>query len=149
LSGRYRNWIGPVASNGYEFGYKGQDGAIVYLFDPRHGLDSLAARLNGEAIGRLMESARGHKIGEGAEVTLLKTQRRGDVLSADYSDGTTLRLQIWQKSLVVDVINRSEQATELNFGQFAALIEPRTIAVPYLTYGNGPRPCVLFSRVGT
>ena len=71
------------------------------------------------------------------------------MVTAEYDDGTMLRLQIWQKSLVLDVTNLTNQATELDFGLLAAVQEPRTVWVPYLTYGNGPHPCVLLSQAGT
>ena len=70
------------------------------------------------------------------------------MVTAEYSDGTTLRLQIWQKSLVIDIINRTGQARELSFGRLAGVTEPRRIGVPYLTYGGGAQPCVLLSRAG-
>jgi hypothetical protein len=80
---------------------------------------------------------------------LTSVKHLGRMVIAEYGDGTRLQLRIWQKSLVVDVSNITGLATELNFGQLSGLTEPRTIPIPYLTYGGGARPCVLLSRAGT
>ena len=122
---------------------------MTYSFDPREGLSSLAARVRVSRGGRLLDGAAIRVSGEATNATLRAAKRKGDVVTAEYSDGTTLRLQIWQKSLVIDVINRTGQAKELSFGQFAGVTEPRRIGVPYLTYGGGAHPCVLLSRAGT
>jgi hypothetical protein len=150
LGGGYRNRLESGSSSEcYSFGYSGKDGSITYTFDPRKGLSSLAALVQGEPSGRLLESAAIRVAGEATNTTLRAAKRNGDVVTAEYSDGTTLRLQIWQKSLVIDVINRTGQAKELSFGQLAGVTEPRRIGVPYLTYGGGAHPCVLLSRAGT
>lgn len=150
LGGGYRNRLEYVAASGcYAFGYRGKDCSITYSFDPRKGLSSLAARLQDEPCGRLLEGAAIRFPGETTNATLRAANRKGDVLTAEYSDGTTLRLRIWQKSLVIDVINRTGQARELSFGQLAGVTEPQRIGVPYLTYGGGAHPCVLLSRAGT
>ena len=52
-----------------------------------------------------------------------------------------------QKSLVIDVINRETMSTELNFGAVTGLASPRTIWVPFMTYGS-THPAVLLSRAG-
>src|SRR6185437_14939052 len=60
-------------------------------------------------------------------------------VTAAYSDGTILRLRIWQKSLVLDIINRTGQATSLEFGQLSGLTDPHAFYVPPITYGaNSP-----------
>jgi hypothetical protein len=122
---------------------------MVYHFEPTKGLSGLDAVVNGGAEFKLMEGAGLRRGSEVQDQRLVGATLKKGVVSADYSDGTTLRVQIWQKSLVVDIINRSDEVTEVNFGQLTGLTAPRTIAVPYLTYGNGPRPCVLLSRAGT
>jgi hypothetical protein len=150
LCGGYRNRLESGSSSDcYSFRYSGKDGSITYNFDPGKGLSSLAARAQDEPIGRLLDGAAVRVAGEATNTTLRAAKRNGDVVTAEYSDGTTLRLQIWQKSLVIDVINRTGQAKELSLGQLAGVIEPRSIGVPYLTYGGGARPCVLLSRAGT
>jgi hypothetical protein len=150
LGGGYRNRLEFVSSSEcYSFGYSGRDCSITYCFDPRKGLSSLAARVQDEPSGRLLDGAAVRFSGEATHATLRAAKRKGDVVTVEYSDGTTLRLQIWQKSIVIDVINRTGQATELSFGQLAGLTEPRMIGVPYLTYGGGAHPCVMLSRSGT
>ena len=149
LGGGYRNRLEFVSSSEcYAFGYSGRDCSVIYNFDPREGLSSLAARVQGEPSGRLLDGAAIRFSGEATNATLRAAKRKGDVVTAEYSDGTTLRLQIWQKSLVIDIINRTGQAKELSFGQLAGVTEPRRIGVPYLTYGGGAHPCVLLSSAG-
>jgi hypothetical protein len=172
LAGHYRNWVregsdstrreragessaqgrrNSQASGGKAFslGYEASDCVIIYEFDAEQGLSGLKASINGGPSIGLMKGGEVHHPGEAQDQSLLGVHRHKDVVSADYRDGTTLRVQIWQKSLVIDVMNRSEQVSEVKFGQLGNLVEPRTIAVPYLTYGSGPRPCVLLARAGT
>ena len=135
--------------DGFTFRYRGQDSELVYHFNPREGLGSLRAEANGQPVGALTAGAAVRR-SDGSTNVILKSDRFAPgLVEAEYADGTRLRLQLWQKSLVVDVANASGLATELSFGQLAGLESPRTIWVPYLTYGGGPHPCVLLSRAGT
>ncbi len=138
------------ASQGaFEFDYQGHDGRIHYRFDPSRGLGGLSATFQGQPVGTLLDGAR-VRTSEGPTPVPLAGEPalRDGVVSARYDDGTTLRLRLWQKSLVVDVLNPTGRATELSFGQLTGLREPRTIRVPYLTYGGGPHPCVVLSWAG-
>ncbi len=132
----------------YLFKYSGDDCAIAYRFDPARGLASLRAEVNAQPVGALLDGAV-VRLNQDTNRPALKAARfDGTMLIADYTDGTTLRVRLWHKSLVLDVLNNSGQATELNFGQLANVQTPRTIWVPYLTYGGGAHPCVLLSRAG-
>lgn len=150
FGGAYRNEVVEREPGRYHFTYVGRDGSVTYVFEPaRSGLGSLRAVVNGQPVGRLLDGAAVRLDGTNRTDALGSARLSSGVLAADYADGTALRLRIWQKSLVVDVLNRTGQATELNFGQVSGVTEPRTIFVPYLTYGGGPHPCVLLSRAGT
>lgn len=149
LGGQYRNRITEKGSGQCTFEYRGKDCTITYAFDSAKGLSGLDAWINGELNARLFDGA-AIKLGDvSTNSTLTSLKHQGRMVIAQYTDGTILRLQIWQKSLVVDICNISGQVTELSFGQLANLTEPRTIPIPYLTYGGGPRPCVLLSLAST
>ena len=149
FGGKYSNGITQNGSGHYSFDYHGKDCAITYSFDPTKGLGGLEARVNGELAARLPEEASVKLRDAPANPTLKSLTHEGKIVSAEYSDGTVLRLQIRQKSLVVDISNVTGQATDLSFGELSNVNEPRTIPVPYLTYGGGARPCVLLSLAGT
>ncbi len=103
----------------------------------------------GSPVGTLLDSAAVRFTNGPPNSTVRTSKLQHGIVTAEYSDGTTLQLRLWQKSLVVDVINRTGQATELSFGQLSGVTEPRTIFVPYLTHGGPAHPRVLISRVGT
>jgi hypothetical protein len=147
FEGRYRNTV-AAAGGDLVFEYRGQDCVVAYQFSPARGLGSLRAQLNGQPVGLLLDGAAIHFESGATNSQLRSVNLSRGVATADYADGTRLRLQIWRKSLVLDVIVQSGQATELAFGQVSGVAEPRTIWIPYLTYGGGPHPCVLLSRAG-
>lgn len=150
LAGPFTNEVQLLDPAGYRFSYRGADGTVTYDFQPAAGLPSLRAAYNEQPVGDLMRGAGIRSAPPAATVTNLSTVTyTNGVLFARYDDGTLLRLRMWQKSLVVDVINQTGQATELAGGELASLVSPRTIFVPYLNYGGGPHPCVLLSRAGT
>jgi hypothetical protein len=149
LSGPHRNEVTDRGRGRYDFNYVGRDCTVTYTFEAERGLGSVRASVNHQPVGLLLAGAGVRQTSGETEAHLSSVRRRGAVLTAEYSDGTTLHLRLWQKSLVVDVIHRAGQATELSFGQLSGVTEPRTVFVPYLTYGGGPHPCVLLSRAGT
>lgn len=149
LAGKFGNELTVTGEARCSFEYRGTDGTISYSFDPARGLSGLQAYVNGEFSGRLLDGA-AVKLGDWpTNATLTSFKRQAGAVTARYSDGTILRMQIRQKSLVVDVSNPTGQATDLSFGHLSGLAEPRTIPIPYLTYGGGPRPSVLLSLAGT
>ena len=145
---RYHNGITVSGAGQYVLDYKGDDCSLAYFFDATKGLSGLEAWENGELSARLFQGSSLNSP-EATNTTLKTVSHEANSVTAEYYDGTKVRLQIWQKSLVIDVSNRTGAATELDFGKIAAVTEPRTIPVPYLTYGGGARPCVLLSRAGT
>lgn len=139
--------VGTPSDPLVELEYQGADATILYRFAPRAGLASLRCLLNGQPAGTLLDTARVRT--DATNATLKDFHSDSRSAHAEYDDGTGLHLQIWQKSLVLDVTNRTGRATELSFGQVSEVTEPRTVWVPYLTYGGGAHPSVLVSRAGT
>jgi hypothetical protein len=149
FGGRYNNGITHSGPNRWSLDYRGSDCTVTYFFDPGQGLDSVEAYVNGELVGRLLDGA-GLRIDNAlTNSLLLSVKEQGRIVVVEYKNGTKLQLQIWQKSLVVDVINTQARARELSFGRIAGANEPRIIPIPYLNYGNGPHPCALLSKAGT
>ena len=146
---KYRNGLGLSGSDHCFFDYRGPDAVVTYSFDPARGLSGLEARMNDELVGRLLDGSSIKFSANPANSALTSFTREGRAVVAKYGDGTTLRLEIIQKSLLVDISNPSGKASELNFGQVSGVTDPRVVPIPYLTYGGGPRPSVLLSRAGT
>ena len=145
----YHNGVTEAGSGHWSWDYRGKDASIAYTFQPARGLSSLQAWFNGQPAARLLEGAELTIPDHSPDTGLVSAQRQGRGLVARYADGTCLRLSIQQKSLIIDVSNLSGKVSEFNFGKLTGLSEPHTIAIPYLTYGGGSRPCVLLSRAGT
>jgi hypothetical protein len=146
-SGAYHTGV-SAAADAFHLEYRGEDGVLTYRFDPAKGLSGLSAAWNGQAVGALFDGAQVKLAGGGTNWVPRDARLKGGTITADYENGATLELRLWQKSLVVDVTQRTGQAVDLAFGQLANLVEPRTVWVPYLTYGNGPHPSVLLSKAG-
>jgi hypothetical protein len=100
-------------------------------------------------VGRLLDGAAVRLTHDTAGVRLKTARLHQGAVHAEYTDGPTLRLQLWQKSLVIDVSNQSGRARELSLGRIAGVQDGRTVRVPYLNCGSGPHPCVLLSLAGT
>jgi hypothetical protein len=134
----------------FVFEYQSQDGRLTYRLDPRLGLSGVRTAFSrpGAVFAGIFEPFAGAEVrSENSSTTpaLLDAKLEDSVVTSIYSDGTTLRFRLWQKSLVCDVLNRSGEAKELSFGKITGVSRPRTIWVPYLTYGGGAHPCVLLS----
>jgi hypothetical protein len=146
FSGAFQGGVRREDANRYAFLYEGKDGTLVYRFDATRGLNGIRAAWNGRAVWNIAEAA--VRFGQDTvEPALTTVRQQGGIITAEYTDGTILRLQIVQKSLIIDVINRSGKATDLHFGQFTNVQQPRAIYIPYITYG-GSHPTVLLSRAG-
>ncbi len=134
-------------SKEYLFTYRGCDGELVYYFEPDKGLSGLRAELNQAPVGNLMDGAEVRLAATNTNHNLKTSRLWGNCVTAEYEDGSILGLRIWHKSLVIDVSNRSGQASELHLGQVMGAKEPRAFGIPYLTYGSS-QPLVLLSRAG-
>ena len=146
----YHNYIGIRAHNLYEFVYDGQDCKVNYQFDAKKFLSGLSASMNGETVGQLMDGAVVEEPGGKSDLnTLQSAVLKNGAVTARYLDGTVLSLRIWQKSLVVDVINRTRHAEALQFGRLSSVADTHVLYIPFLTYGNGNDPCVLMSKAGS
>ena len=143
------------AGRQFSFEYTGADARVTYQFDAEKGLPGLRVVAQGgeesaqPAVRWLLLDGARVQTGSAEAPVLKSAALSDDVVTAEYADGTILRLRLWQKSLVLDVINRTGQARELSFGQVSGVTNPRTAWIPYLNYGGGPHPCVLVSDADT
>jgi len=147
LGGPYRNSL-RRDSDGFVFEYRGRDARIEYRFEPGKGLSGLTARVDGAQAGRLMDGGSVRLEGDGGPMRLVGARLDGRVLKASYAGGTELWIGISQKSLILDVINRTGRAVEVAFGQVTGLREARALYVPPITYGS-TNPSILVCRVGS
>ena len=136
----------------FEFTYKGRDATVVYEYQPRAGaLGELSARVNGGAPFRPLEGG-GVRFaetpaGQVAAGQLVSATLEGSAVEAKFRAGTRVieyRLQLWQKSLVLDAWCDGGGAVELVYGRVAGVRDPKLITVPYITYSHF-NPRVLMS----
>jgi hypothetical protein len=146
----------------YAFHYRGDDGHLVYRYKPETGtLGDLTAEWEGRGgpfqpmadggvfpMGIRDSTEEGVEYG-GAEPELLECRREGDVVVARWrlargiaTDDVTYRLRLWQKSLVIDVIDPSGSVEEVRFGRAVGARNPRLVTLPYLACET-QRPAVL------
>ena len=148
LSGSFRNDVSEESRNIYMFNYQGSDCLITYHFEALKGLQGIRAAVDNAPAGVMFINGGVRRAVGRVGGGLTSVQQVGSVVIASYTDGTELRLRLWQKSLVVDVINRSGQAVELQLGRIIGLKQPRTVWIPFITCG-ATNPSVLLSRAGT
>ncbi|MCC6730276.1 MAG: hypothetical protein IT208_13140 [Chthonomonadales bacterium] len=146
LGGKFRNRV-TAQGDGWVFTYDGADTSVVYRFHPERGLGGIEATCAGKPAGRPLDSAAVQGGEAGAPRRLEASADRG-VVTCLYADGTKLRLQIRQKSLIVDVANPGGAATGLRLGSWSGVREPRAVYVPPITFGS-TNPTVLLARSGT
>jgi hypothetical protein len=149
FAGAHHNGLVESDNGPLSLDYLGKDCSIAYSFDPAQGLGSLEIWYDHQLLARPLDGALVKLPGGSKSPTLTSLRRQGKTVHAEYSDGTVVGLQIWRKSLVIDLSNATGLARELVFGQLSGVTEPRVIPVPFLTYGGGARPSVLLSRAGT
>lgn len=143
----FRDSVAAGTGGQFQFQYEGPDCSLAYHFNAARGLSGIRAELNHQPVGTLLNGA-GVVFRDSPSYEFLnRAGISGQTVTAEYSDGTMLRLQLWQKSLVIDVINHSRNATGLRFGEITGVRDPRTIWNPYITCG-GSYPCVLLSHAG-
>ncbi|MCW5943568.1 MAG: hypothetical protein KIS66_15155 [Fimbriimonadaceae bacterium] len=99
-------------------------------------------------LGRLSSGAHVKLYDGTMQGALTEAWVEGDTGVARYADGTELRIKLAQKSLVVDVINRTGNAAEMDLGVIASADNPKTIPIPFLSY-RGERPAVAMTRGDT
>ncbi|MGC8668121.1 MAG: hypothetical protein ACP5VE_08415 [Chthonomonadales bacterium] len=149
LTHPWRNAVQQDRDGQVHFIYEGSDGRLEYRFDPKGGMPSLAVWMNGIKVGRLLDG--GGVVLDGASrptpAVLVRSVLRGSRLKAVYADGTEVALAIRQKSLLMDVVNRTGRAAELTFGSITGLHQPQALYVPPITYGS-TNPSFLMCRVG-
>jgi hypothetical protein len=144
--------VREIAHSRFELRYEGPDATVVYEYRPLKGSWSeLTARVKG---GAAFQPLGGGGIrftdtppGQVSEGELVSAGATGDTVQARFRHGSRLvdyQLQLWQKSLVLDVWCEGGEATELSFGRVSGVTKPRLITVPYITYGDS-NPRVLMS----
>lgn len=149
----------------FVFRYKGDDCEIVYRFDPTHGLSGLTAEVRSPSrsesvVAFSLMADGGIKFADGgAEGKLLRvfvTQadslRHKGIVTVHYENGVTYHLRLWQKSLVIDAICHNTkrapnaEAIALDLGEIRGVKNPRTIYVPFITYGGSSNPVILMGQ---
>lgn len=146
LGGPFTNNLARAGGR-YRFSYLGKDAEIAFEFDPAAGLPSLRASLGGQPVWSAMPGAGVRLEANAGAARLVKASQRNGKLTARYADGTTLSLQMRQKSLIVDISNATGKAAELTYGEFSEVRQPRAFYVPPMTYGEG-HPSVLLAAAG-
>jgi hypothetical protein len=149
LTQKYHNDVKQTALNRYVFVYKGKDCTVSYEFNAVKYFTGLVAYVNGKYLGDLMDGGAVRLQGNDNPAVQLKFSHiKKGIVTAEYTDGTTLILRIWRKSLVMDVRNPTRRATALEYGALSGLTDPRVLYIPFLTYGGGNDPGVLLSKAG-
>jgi hypothetical protein len=121
--------IGPRR---FELRYVGPDSTVVYEYHPeKGGLGELTARLNAGSAFKPLEGGGvrlvGTPTGSVAQGELIAAGLADDAVQAKFRMGSQLveyRLQLWQKSLVLDVWCEGGEATELSFGRVSGVSHP-------------------------
>ncbi|RMG01693.1 MAG: hypothetical protein D6741_04860, partial [Planctomycetota bacterium] len=144
----------------WTFRYVGTDGNLVYTYRPESGmLTDLTVSWNGGPPIRPMVDGGVYFVGaDGSavapqEATLVDTSLDGDVLTATWKaaigDGTevtwTYRLQIRQKSLIIDVAAPGGHLEEVRFGSWQSDFPKKIVTLPYLTCDQ-QRPAVVVEK---
>lgn len=144
--------VRQLSAREFELAYEGRDAQLVYHYAPATGnLGEIGVSFNNGPTIRPMDGGGvrfetdqqgGPPFCELITANLLDSH----VVEARFRCGSHLvdyQLQLWQKSLVLDVWCDGGAATELNFGRVSGLNHPRLITVPYITYGStNPRVAV-------
>jgi hypothetical protein len=140
----FRTRVRQLGPRTFEFVYEGRDARVVYQYAPgTANLGEITASVNGGAPLKPMDGG-GVRFADAPEKAapsceLLWAALSGEVVEARFRCGSRLveyNLQLWQKSLVLDVWCDGGEATELSFGRVSGLSNPRLITIPYLTYGS-------------
>jgi len=144
--------VSETGPNRFELAYSGKDAKVVYQYRPKTGnLGELTVSVDGGApfqpmAGggvRFVDTAKG----EVAKGKVLSARLDGKAVKVKFRMGSRIadyRLQLWGKSLVLDVWCDGGEATELDFGRVSGVSNPKLITIPYLTYGP-TNPRVLLS----
>jgi hypothetical protein len=161
----------PGSDSGFLFGYEGEDGRLVYRFQPATGTWSdLAARWEPRSPagkqqadesafpiqpcvegGVYLQTARGPALPEHSEHsgTLLTNnvvESRWKLSAQGVSVEVTCIYRIWNKSLVIDVLAYGGSVAEVRFGRArgAGVDNPRLVTNPFYP-AEGGRPAVVVS----
>jgi len=151
----FRNAVLRTAPGRFELHYQGRDATVVYEYRPRTGtLGEITVRVANGAPFRPLDRGGVRMAGVPPATPtsgeLVYASLKDNAVEASFRFGSQIvdyKLQIWQKSLVLDVWCDGGQAAELLFGRVAGVANPRLIAVPYITYGRF-NPRVLISGDG-
>jgi hypothetical protein len=136
--------VTAVGPGYFRLTYQGQDATVTYEYHPRTGtLGEITAQVNHAAPFRPLDGG-GVKFAETpqdrtAEGELVWAREQGNAIDARFRFGSQVldyRLQLWQKSLVIDVWCDGGHVRELAMGRVAGVTDPKPITVPYITYSS-------------
>ncbi len=149
-----------ASGNAFLFRYTGDDGTLVYHYQPESGtLSDVRAQWVGrgepfrplDGGGVYLAGKTGQSAAAPTSFTLIGCDREGDTVRSVWQcqlDNRIVDVQytfrLWQKSLVVDVQCPGGEIGEVRVGQFVGAVAPRLATVPYLT-GAEQRPAILIS----
>lgn len=148
----FENRILEVEKGIYEFRYIGDDASICYRYRPDKGnLGEFTAVVDGQSVARPLDGAGVRFIHETGTGKSESVEFDGNKLTATFlypcgedAYRVQYQIQIWQKSLVLDVFCLGGAATELSLGQMADVQNPLLIQIPYLTFGgSNPRALMM------
>jgi len=137
----------------FRFIYKGRDVVIEYCLKPDDTFwGPVAVKMNRFVVANALVDAAPEFPPALQNYSLSRSWREGDIAWAEWKgeiDGreiiVTSSIQLWQKSLVVDVFCPTGTATGLSFGRLADVREPELVTLPFMNYG-GHHLRVLLSR---
>jgi len=151
-----------AASERFTWHYRGSDGHLIFRYEPKTGtLGDVTAEWvgrgkpfrpmagGGVVPGGIRERGKDFEHGS-TRPELLGCRREGDTVVARWrllrglaAAELTYRLRLWQKSLVIDVIEPSGEVTEVHFGRAVEMDNPRLVTLPYLVGDYQHRPAVV------
>lgn len=143
--------VSKIKSNHYIFKYKGTDAQILYEYIPLTGsLGEITVNVNNHHNFKLMEGG-GVRFANGRIPAgrLIESNLIKNVVRTKFEVNEHIveyALQLWQKSLVLDVLCDDGKASELLFGKITGVENPQLVYIPYITYGwNYGNPAILMS----
>jgi hypothetical protein len=146
----FENKVLEVENGAFEFWYIGRDANICYTYRPQNGnLGEFTVEIDAQTVVKPLDDG-GVRFVQETESGKLESSKLEDnklivtflYPSKDGAYRVQYQIQIWQKSLILDVFCLGGIATELSLGKIADVQNPQLIQIPYLTFG-GSNPRIL------